>query len=155
MPNMRNTSQQTAQCVNCMTKAHGGKSFQRICFAKYSITAPSWRKMNLCYQSYNEHGSRAHRAGNGRTTIGFEKQNQIKEIFEADPRRSLREVGALVGVYDTTTSHFSRRKLKLLPYRLRVGPQLLEIDKGILLRLLNYARRSCRRIQMSQNTFYL
>lgn len=50
-------------------------------------------------------------------------------MFKAHSRRSLREVGAVEGVYHTTVWHFSRNNLKLFPSRLRIGLQLSETHK--------------------------
>jgi len=129
MPNISYTDQQKAQCVIWKAQGHGGTAIQRKFFTKYRITAPSRRIINVWYQSYIDRGSHAHRGGDGRPTISVEKQNQIEEMFKANPRRSLREVGGVVGVHHTTVWHFLRKKLKLFPYRLQMGQQLSETDR--------------------------
>lgn len=59
----------------------------------------------------------------------MEKENQTEEVFKADPKRSLQELGAVVGIRGSTVWHFLRNKYKLLLYRLLVGQQLLETGK--------------------------
>lgn len=51
------------------------------------------------YNIYGERGSHSHREDSARRTIGEEKQKQIKKTLQANPRRSLREVAAVVGVH--------------------------------------------------------
>lgn len=148
MPNISYTNQQKAQCVIWMAEGHGGTAIQRKFFTKYRIKAPSRRTINLWYQSYTDRGSHSHRGGNGRPTIGDDKQNQIEEMFQADPRRSLREVGAVVGVHHTTVWHFLRNKLKLYPYRLQIGQQLSETDKN---NRVTFAQLCKERLQENPN----
>lgn len=117
-------------------------------FPKISYNRPIEATINLRYQGYNVQERHSYKGGNGRPTVGVENQKQIQDMFKAYPRRSLRGVGAVVGVYHTTVCHFLRNNLKLFPYHLQFGRQLSETDKE---KQVAFAQLCKKRLQENQN----
>lgn len=51
----------------------------------------------------------------------LQNEKKVKEMFRSDPKRSVRDVGAIVKIHHTTVSQFLRQQLKIFPYRVHLG----------------------------------
>lgn len=67
--------------------------------------------------------------GTERPVVGEEKQEQIEKMLQADSRRSLRKVKAVVKVHHTIFWQLLRKKLKISLYRVQNGLRILETVK--------------------------
>ena len=70
-----------------------------------------------------------HRGGNGRPQISNQKKNRIRQLFENDPRLSLRAGGAGTGVSHASVRNFLRKELRRFPYKLQMATSLTENHK--------------------------
>lgn len=64
----------------------------------------------------------------GQKSARNSKKN-IKKMLQADPRRLLREVGAVVGIHHTTLQALLRTKLNMFPYPVQNRQQISETNK--------------------------
>lgn len=126
-------NQQNAQYVIWMAKGYRGETIQPKIFTKYRLTVPSRRTINLRYQLYKDRGSHSHRYDNEGPRVRVKIQNRIEEMSKAETRRSLREVGAVVGVHHTIVWHSLGNKFKRFHNRLQVVQRQSETDKGTII----------------------
>ena len=66
-------------------------------------------------EDYQSRGSHAHRGGNGRPQITEANKNEIRALFNTNPRLSLCAAAQEVGVAHATVLNFLRKELKMFP----------------------------------------
>ena len=129
MPRTAFTDAQKAQCVIWTSEGYRPTAIQRLFRTKYECNAPSRKSILKWVEDYRSRGSHSHRGGNGRPGISEEKRSQIKEMFQTNPRRSLRDVAREVSLPHTTVWNVIRKQLNMFPYRLQIAQQLSHDDK--------------------------
>lgn len=143
------TAQQKTLSVLWMAERHRGIANQKTFFTTYRLPAPSRPTIIPWYRSYGDGGSHSRRKGTERPEIGKEKQNQIEEMLQVDSRRSLREVGLSLGCIIQPIDAFLARSLRCFLTASRLENYLQKQTRMIVLLLLSYTRRTCRRILIS------
>ena len=96
------TDAERAQCVIWISEGYGATEVQRLFQNAYDRHPPARSTIRQWREDYQTRGSHAHRGENGRPRISNEVRNQIQEIFNNDPRISLRAVAAQTGVAHAT-----------------------------------------------------
>ena len=113
------TDTERAQCVLCIDERYGKTAIQRLFMEKYEMSPPAWSTIR--YKNGSKHtkqGSRARTGGNERTLISSTVRNAIRELFENNPRISLREVASEKGVTHAAVWNILRR-VKTFSYKLQ------------------------------------
>lgn len=78
---------------------------------------------------FTEHGSLAHRRGNGRPRISEARIEEVRLLFQEQPQTSLRSAADSLSMPVTSVHRVLHKCLFLYPYRLQNLHALLEADK--------------------------
>lgn len=119
-----------AQCVIWNSEGYGKTAFQRRFRTKYNKSPPSRHAIQNWIKEYRTRGNQNHMGGNGRPQISQQEKHAIKQLFENNPKISLRYVEAQLGVPKSIVWRFLREELHLFPYKLQIGTQLSDHDKA-------------------------
>lgn len=138
------TDAERASCVLWTSEGYGATAVQRLFVNLYNRHPPARSTIRLWREDYEARGSHRHRGGNGRPRISIEVRNQIRILFNNDPRRSLREVAEETGVSHATVWNFLRKELKMFPYKLQMATALTEDHKIRRKQFAQYCRRELR-----------
>ncbi len=95
----------------------------------YIKNPPSHNDILRWEQSFLNTGRLAYRGGNSRPRIREVTTESLQELFQNDPKISLRAASARLSI-PTSAIHSILRKCFLFPYKLRNVMELLEVDKG-------------------------
>ena len=126
MPPSGFTDAERARYVLWISEGYGPTVVQRLFLNAFNRHPPARSPIRLYRQDYEARGSHKHRGGNGRRRISIEVQNQIRILFNDDPRRTLREVAEETGVAHATVWSFVRKELKVFPCKLQLATALTE-----------------------------
>lgn len=111
----------------------GWTGIQSKFFTKRRMMPPSMRTNILWANSYRDCVSRLRREGRKwKANNRRGKQKQFDEIFPADHRRSVGEVGADVSASHSCLPFFSTQEIRDIIYYLQTGQGLPETKKGRL-----------------------
>ena len=86
---------------------------------------PERSKVREWYQAHQFRGV-MHKAVEMAARISSTVRKETRELFENNPRISLREVPSEKGVANATLWNISRRELRLFPYKLQMSTTLTE-----------------------------
>ena len=79
-------------------------------------------------------GNMAHRGGNGRPRISDGEIENVRSLFENNPRLSMRQAESLLNMLRSTIQHVLRKCLFLYPYKIQnlQGITNIEKRKGVM-----------------------
>lgn len=130
-----------AQCVIWSIQGHGSTAVQTLFTQTYHRNPPARSTIRQWRDDYQTRGSHSHRGGNGRPQISQGRRARIRELFDNNPRLSLRTVASEVGVAHSTVWNILRNELNRFPYKLQRTTTLTEDHK---IRRKQFAQ-TCRR----------
>ena len=141
MPRIRYSNLHKHACVSWLLEGYGTSAVQPLFQDRFNMTSPTRSTMRQWREDYQSRGTHAHRGGNGRTQITEAKMNEIRALFNSNPRLSLRAEAQEVIFAHATIWKFLRKELKMFPYKLQMTTALTESHKE---RRLEIARDCCR-----------
>ena len=140
MPTSGFSDKEKAQCVLWYAEGYRETAIQRKFRTKYRKSPPSRGAIRQWRFDYHNRGTHAHRGGNGRPQISAEQKATIKQMFNSNPRLSLRYVESQIGVPKSTIWDYLCKELRLFPYKLQIGIQLTDDDKQMRIDFANFIR---------------
>ena len=107
-------------------------------------TASSYRYPSLGTKVSRDSKSNT-QGGNGRPAASQDTVEMVQQMFESEPRTSLRQAGRALGVPHATIHRILRRKLAMFPYKLQRLHAMHEHDYPRRVQFAQYCRAQRRR----------
>ena len=105
------------------------------------VKTPPRREDILRWQAaFQNRGNLGHRGGNGRPRISRERIEEVRLLFQNDPRLSIRRASTALRMPQTTVHRILRRCLHLYPYRLQNIHLMRQTDRESRLQFAEYCQ---------------